>query len=232
MVWLTGIAAILMLAAIAFLAYQLVAGGGPAPSTSPVSVTVPSFVGRVFDTARQDAEGLGINLVVDGSEESDQPAGTILHQDLAVGTPLPRGGTVKVIVATSAALVPVPDLKNKTLSEAVQALIDANLRSGTITQAPDPIVAAGLVATQSPSAGIGVAKGTPIDFSISTGPEPSPSPTPTPTPTPSPTPSPTPTLPPTPEPTPQPTPEPTPPPTPELTPNPSLGIDQSAAPSF
>jgi serine/threonine-protein kinase len=232
MVWLTGIAAIVMLAAIAFLAYQLVAGGGPAPSTGPGSVTVPNYVGQVFDTAKQDAEGRGITLVLDGSEESDQPAGTILHQDLAVGTPIPRGGTVKVTVATSAALVPVPDLKNKTLSEAVQALVDANLKSGTITQAPDPIVAAGLVVTQFPSAGIGVAKGTPIDFSISTGPEPSP----TPTPTPSPTPTPEPTPPPTPEPTPPPTPEPTLPPTPEPTlppsAEPSLVIEPSAAPSL
>ncbi|MGZ8437292.1 MAG: protein kinase domain-containing protein [Candidatus Limnocylindrales bacterium] len=222
MVWLTGVAAIVMLAAIAFLAYQLVAGGGPGPSSGPGQVIVPSFVGQTFETAKQNADGLEINLVQGGSEPSDQPVGTILAQDLAVGTPIPRGGTVKVTVAASAALVPVPDLKNKNLSDAIQALIDATLRSGVVSQAPDPVVPAGLVVSQSPSAGIGVATGTPIDFVISTGPEASPSESASPSPSPSPTP------PPTPEPTPPPTPEPTPTPTPE----PSVVVDQSPAPSL
>ncbi len=236
MVWLTGIAAIVMLAAIAFLAYQLVAGGGPAPSSGPGQVIVPSFVGQPFDTARQTADGLGITLVQGATQESGQPVGTILAQDPIGGTSLAKGGTVKVTLATSAALVPAPDLKNRTLSEAVQAIVDAGLRSGNVTQAPDPIVPAGLVASQSPSAGIAVAKGTPIDFVISTGPEaspsdsasPSPSPSSTPPPTPPPTPEPTPT--PTPPPTPPPSPEPTPTPTP--TPEPSVVVDQSPPPSF
>ena len=193
LVWLTGIAAIGMLAAIAFLAYQLVAGGGPAPSTDPGQVSVPDFVGQSFTTASQTADGLGIHLEQTG-EVSDQPAGTVLAQDLAVGTLISRGGTVKVTVATSADTIPVPDLKNKSESDALRAIIGAGLNPGTRTEAPDPIVAAGLVSGQSPSAGIVVAKGTPVDYVISTGPEASPSesPTPTPTPTPEPTPSPTP----------------------------------------
>ena len=138
MVWLTGIAAIVMLAAIAFLAYQLVAGGGPAPSSGPGQVIVPSFVGQPFDTARQTADGLGITLVQGATQESGQPVGTILAQDPIGGTSLAKGGTVKVTLATSAALVPAPDLKNRTLSEAVQAIVDAGLRSGNVTQAPDP----------------------------------------------------------------------------------------------
>jgi beta-lactam-binding protein with PASTA domain len=232
MVWLTGIAAIVMLAAIAFLAYQLVAGGGPAPSSGPGQVVIPSFVGQSFDAAKQTADGLGISLVQGANQESDQPVGTILAQDPIGGTSIAKGGTVTVTLASSAALVPVPDLKNRTLSEAVQAIVDAGLRSGNVTQAPDPIVPVGQVVSQNPSAGIGVAKGTPIDFVISTGPEaspsasPSPSPTPTPVPTPPPTPEPTP--PPTPEPTPPPTPEPTPPPTPA----PSVAVDVTPAPSL
>ncbi len=226
MVWLTGIAAIVMLAAIAFLAYQLVAGGGPAPSTGPGLVNVPNFVDQPFAVAKQTADGLGINLVQNATEVSDRPAGTVLLQDLAVGTPIPRGGTVNVTVATSAALVPAPDLKNKSLSDAIQAIVDAGLRSGLVTQTPDPIVPAGLVVSQSPSAGVGVAKGTPIDFVVSTGPEASPSESASPSPSPNPTPTPTPA--PTPTPTPVPTPEPTPVPTPE----PSVVVDQSPAPSF
>jgi tRNA A-37 threonylcarbamoyl transferase component Bud32 len=234
MVWLTGIAAIAMLLAIAFLAYQLVAGGGPAPSNGTGQVTVPSFVGQSFASAQDTAGGLGITLVQGGTQESDQPVGTILVQDPVAGASVARGGTVKVLLATSAALVPVPDLKNKTLSQAIAALVEAQLQSGDVTQAPDPIVPEGLVVSQSPSAGIGVTRQTPINFVISTGPEPSPSASESPSPSPSPTPepTPTPTPPPEPTPTPTPTPEPTPTPTPEPTPAPSIPIEESPAPSL
>jgi tRNA A-37 threonylcarbamoyl transferase component Bud32 len=230
-VWLTGIAAIAMLAAIAFLVFKLVSGGGPAPSSGPAQVGVPKFVGEQIADATRQADGLGIKLTQTG-EASDQAVGTILAQDLAVGTLIPIGGEVKVTVATSTSAdsVPVPDLKNKSESDAVQAIADAGLRIGTRTEAPDPIVPASLVSAQSPLAGFVVARATRIDYVISTGPElspsasPSPTPTPTPPPTPEPTPTPTPrstpTPTPTPEPTPTPTPEPTPTPTPEPTPTP------------
>ncbi len=238
MVWLTGIAAIGLLAAIAFLAYQLVAGGGPAPSSSPEQVSVPNFVGQPFTTASQTADGLGIHLE-QTAELSDRPTGMVLAQDLAVGTLIAKGGTVNVTVATAAGTVAVPDLKNKTEQEALSAIAAASLGFGTRTEAPDPIVPAGLVSSQSPSGGILVAKGTPIDYVISTGPEASPSespsssPTPelTPTPTPAPTPAPTPV--PTPVPTPAPTPVPTPVPTPEPTPTPppSVIVEPTPVPS-
>ncbi len=231
MVWLTGIVAIVMLAAIAFLAYQLVAGGGPGPSSGPAEVTVPSFIGQPFSTAQGTATDLGITLQQVDTQELTEPAGTILVQDPVEGTPIARGGTVKVTLATSAALVPVPDLKNRTLSQAIQALVTAQLQAGQVTQAPDPIVPAGSVVSQNPSAGIGVARQTPVDFVISTGPEASASPSEAPSPTPQPTPTPTPTPEPTPTPTPEPQPTPTPVPTPTPTPEPSLVVDQSPTPS-
>jgi serine/threonine-protein kinase len=208
-VWLTGIAAIAMLAAIAFLVFKLVSGGGPAPSSGPARVSVPNLVGEQIADAIRQADTLGIKLTQTG-EASDRPTGTILAQDLAVGALIPKGGEVKVTVATSVDSVPVPDLKNKSESDALRAIADAGLGFGTRTEAPDPIVPAGLVSGQDPSAGIVVARGTPIDYVISTGPEPSPSASPTPTPTPTPEPPPTPT----PEPPPTPTPEPPPTPTP------------------
>ena len=228
LVWLTGIAAIALLAVIAFLVFKLVSGGGPAPSSGPTQVGVPNFVGEHIADAIRQADGLGIKLTQTG-EASDRPTGTVLAQDLAVGTLIPKGGEVKVTIATSADSVPVPDLKNKSEQDALRAIAEAGLGFGARTEAPDSIVPAGLVSGQNPSAGVVVAKGYPIDYVISTGPEvspsesptPSASPTPTPTlePTPTPTPEPTPT--PTPEPTPTPTLEPTPTPTPETTSTPT-----------
>jgi serine/threonine-protein kinase len=218
-VWLTGMAAILLLAAIAFLVFKLVSGAGPAPSNAPARVSVPNFVGALIADATRQADGLGIKLTQTG-EMSDRPAGTILAQDLAVGTSIAKGSEVKVTVATAVDSVAVPDLKNKSESDALRAIADAGLGFGIRTEAPDPIVPAGLVSGQVPSTGILVARGTRIDYVISAGPEPSPSASPTPTPTPEPTPTPTPTPEPPPEPTPTPTPEPPPEPTPTPTPEP------------
>ena len=201
-VWIAGALAIALLAAIAFLVFQLASGGG---GTKPgTDVTVPSFVNQLIVDATRTADGLGISLV-STPVKSDQPVGTILTQDPVAGGTVPAGGSVKVTVAAGVDTVPVPDLRNLTEQQAVQAIADAGLSIGVRTEAFDPLVPVGVVAAQSPSAGVVVAKLTPIDYTISKGPEPSASPTPTPTPTPTPAPTPTPTptpVPPTPTPTP------------------------------
>jgi serine/threonine-protein kinase len=99
-------------------------------------------------------------------------------------------------VAAGVGTVPVPDLRNLTEQQAIQAIADASLAVGVRTEAFDPLVPIGIVVAQSPSAGVVVAKQTAIDWTVSKGPEPSPTPSPTPappTPTPTPSPSPTPT---------------------------------------
>jgi len=205
-VWVAGAVAVALLIAIAFLVFQLTSGGGSPPAEQ---VTVPNFVGMTSIAADQQAQTLGITLTPTGQVASDQPEGTVLAQDPPAGTKIDKGSAVKITVATGVGTVPVPDLKLKDESTALQAIVAAGLIVGTRTEEFDPTVPVGLVARQNPSAGIVVAKGTRVDYVISKGPEPTPSPTPTPTPTPQPTPTPTPQ--PTPTPTPLPTPTPAPP---------------------
>jgi beta-lactam-binding protein with PASTA domain len=69
------IVAIALLAAIAFLVFQLLSG--PGTPTEPTDVTVPNFVGRTLVDATTEADGLGLTLVPT-QETSDQPVGTIL----------------------------------------------------------------------------------------------------------------------------------------------------------
>ena len=214
-VWIAGIVAIALLVAVAFLVFQMASGG----RTPVEQVTVPNFVGMTAVAAGESAQQLGITLTPTAQVASDQPEGTVLAQDPPAGTRIDQGGAVKITVATGVGTVPVPDLKQKTEQQALQAINTAGLLVGLRTEAFDPLVPVGLVVTQSPSAGVVVAKLTPVDYVISKGPEPTPSPTPTPIPTPTPTPVPTPT--PTPVPTPTPTPVPTPTPTPVPTPTPT-----------
>jgi tRNA A-37 threonylcarbamoyl transferase component Bud32 len=213
LVWVAGLAAIALLAAVAFITFQLLSG--PSQPTGPAQVAVPELVGRLLADATEEADALGIKLEVT-EQPSDQPVGTITAQDLAPGTLVAVGSTVRVAVASGLEQVPMPDLRNKTEAQAVSEIVTAGLQPGIKTEAFDAVVPIGLVVTQSPAPGVVVAKGTMVDYTISKGPEPTPSPTPTPVPTPTPTPPPTPT------PTPPPTPTPEPPPTPTPTPEPTV----------
>jgi len=209
-VWLAGLLAVVLLAVIAFFVFQLLSG--PQQPTNPTEVTVPKFVGDLIAAATVEADELGIKLVSTPDSTSDQPPGIILTQDPPEGETVALGARIQVTVAAGLTQVPAPDLRRKTEAQAVAELVSMGLRPGLKTEAFDPVVPAGLVATQVPNPGVLMARDAAVDYVISKGPEPTPSPTPSPTasPTPEPTlaPEPTPTAPPTPAPTAPPTPEP------------------------
>ncbi len=208
-VWLAGLIAIGLLAAVAFLVFQVLSG--PSTPTEPTEVEVPQFVGTLLADATREAEGLGL-VLEPTNVPSDQPVGTIITQDPPEGTVVEIGDIVRLTVAQGLETVPTPNLRNKTEAQAVQDIVAAGLVPGVKSTAFDPTVPEGLIAVQNPAPGVVVAKGSPVDYTVSQGPEPTPSPTPTPTPTAVPTPT----------PTAVPTPSPTPPPTP--TPNPEISL--------
>ena len=179
LVWIAGVIAVLLLAAIAFLIFQL-ASGGRTPAVD--QVTVPNFVGLDSTTATQRATALGLTLTPTGQASSDHPEGQVLAQDPIEGTKVDPGSAIKITVATGPGTAAVPDLKNKNDTGALQAISDAGLTVGVRSEEFDPLVPVGLVARQSPLAGSVVVSGTPVDYVVSKGPEPTPSPTPTPDP--------------------------------------------------
>jgi eukaryotic-like serine/threonine-protein kinase len=203
-VWAAGILAFLILVAVGFLVFRLLS----APGTTPAAqVTVPNFVGKDLAAAQALAAQSGITInAASFVPASGAVANSVVSQDPAAGTKIDKGGTVSLTIAAGAETVAVPELRGKTETDAFNLLAAAGLTIGTRTEVFDPIVPAGQVVHQSPAAGVVVNKGTPVDYDLSKGPEPSASPSPSPTP--SPTPTPTPTPPPTPAPTPRPTPAP------------------------
>ena len=140
LVWGAGALALLLLAVIAFLVFQAASGGGT-PRREQVSV--PNFVGMTSDAASQQATSLGLTLAPTGQVASDQPEGKVLAQDPPAGTKVDQGSTVKITVATGLGTVPVPDLKLKDESSALQAIVTAGLTVGTRTEAFDPVVPRG-----------------------------------------------------------------------------------------
>ena len=187
--WIAGLLGLGILAAVGFLAFKLLTGG-----TAPTAeqVVVPNFVGQTLEQARPLADAKGLVLVATKFvKSSTQPEGTITEQAPAADATASKGATISVTVVTGQALVAVPDLRSKTLTEALKALIQVGLTPGVQTDAFDPVVAAGSVVSTSPATGSQVATGTIVDYTLSKGPEPTPTLSPTPAPTPVPTPVPT-----------------------------------------
>ncbi len=194
--WIAGLLALVVLVAAGALGYRLLtgAGGDSAATPPPGQVKVPSFIGQQYADAQTTALGLGIEVYQkEFVKSSDQAEGTVTNQDVGPGTSVDKGSRVGLTVVSGKELVTVPDLKNKTESDALKAIVDAGLEPGTRTEAADPIVPKDAISAQDPRAGLEVPKGTPVDYTVSTGPEPTPTPSPTPEPTPTPTEVPTPT---------------------------------------
>ncbi len=96
-VWLSGLAAILLLAGIGFVVYQLLSG--PAEPAPAEQVAVPEFVGTLLADATQEADSAGLVLEVT-EQPSDQPVGIIIDQDPPATTMVEVGSTVNVTVAS------------------------------------------------------------------------------------------------------------------------------------
>ena len=191
--WIAGLLGLAVLVLAGVLIYRL-ATNGPNPATLN-QVSVPSFVGSTLADAQAAATLRGLVVTPTQYVKSDgqQAEGTITFQNPAQGTLVDRGSAISVTVVTGQDLVQVPLLRNLPELIARQAIIDATLVPGTRSERFDLIVVAGNVVGSTPEEGASAKKGTPVDYVVSKGPEPtpSPSPTPAPTPTPSPTPSPT-----------------------------------------
>ncbi len=195
--WLSGLLALGVLALAAFLVIRLT--GGPGESPAP-QVEVPDLFGKTFADAELVAEDLGFALLQASftPAASGIAAGTIASQDPLAGTLADEGSTIEVTVATTPGNVIMPDLRFKTRSEAINLIFAEGLSLGVETEEFDPVVAEGQIVSHFPAFGASVPRGTPVDFVLSKGPEPTATPAPTPTPPPPPTPTPVP--PPTPEP--------------------------------
>jgi serine/threonine-protein kinase len=109
------------------------------------------------------------------------PIGTVFKQSPLAGTTVARGSTVIYYISSGVPQVAVPVLSGLTQAAAQAALTAAGFTVGTVSQLSSATVPAGQVISQNPKAGVKAAKGSSVDFVVSTGsPAPSLSPSPTP----------------------------------------------------
>lgn len=122
--WLTGIAYTFLLGMIV-----MVGGWVYWNLTLPKPIKVPDLVGMPVDQAKQQLQGMGLNLREGRKEFSErQPEGVILKLDPAPGGEVREGGAVSAVISAGSKFVTIPDLRGRSLDEAKTLLNGLDLQ--------------------------------------------------------------------------------------------------------
>ena len=141
----------------------------PTPTATVTKVEVPEVSGQDEDSARKTIEDAGLKFAKDEVANDTVSAGLAVSSNPEKGTKVEAGTTVTVHFSTGSAMVKVPDLEGKSQSEARDALKNAGLEAGNVTQEDSASVAKDRVLYTNPSAGTSVERGTTVDLVVSTG---------------------------------------------------------------
>lgn len=158
-------------AALGLLLLALLAGGGYLVwdrVLAPVQ-DVPGVVGLDRSSAFTALEELGLDLVVaEEAHDLSLPAGAVLEQDPAAGSPLRRGGVVRVIVSTGPRIVELPDVVGRTQEEAL-ARLGEHAFAVEVGEEFDDTAPRGTVIGQLPDPGTPVPEGSQVLVAVSLG---------------------------------------------------------------
>jgi len=130
-------------------------------------VTVPQLVGK--DQAEADQLLRREGFKPDRKEAQDlvNPPGRVTAQDPGADRQVKKGATISYTVSAGAPTTEVPDVRNRTVEAATEALTTAGFRVKTTPTNSDK--APGSVLDQSPAAGTRQPKGTEINLTVSKG---------------------------------------------------------------
>ena len=134
-------------------------------------VKVPNIVDRTEEEAEKSLQAAKLTVVHGEAKFSDEiEAGRVISSDPEAGTEVEEGTEVTIVISLGKDQAKVPELRNKSASEAEAALKDAGL-AGSASEEYSDSVEAGLVISQSIDAGEKVDKGTTVSYVVSKGPE-------------------------------------------------------------
>lgn len=143
-----------------------------AVSKGPELFPLPGLTGKSLDEAKTALNGAGMALgPVTQTFDESAPAGAVLAQDPAGGTPAKHGTPVGLTVSKGPQPIPVPDVRGKDQDAAAKALQAAGLQP---VVAPEPVfdrsVPKGAVVSQDPAGGATLTRGGSVTLTISKGP--------------------------------------------------------------
>ncbi|MDD5448253.1 MAG: Stk1 family PASTA domain-containing Ser/Thr kinase [Actinomycetota bacterium] len=135
-------------------------------------IAVPNLVGKKLVEAEKILEQKGLKIkVIKTVRDPEKAKDVIISQEPSAGKRISKNGTVKVVVNAGPEEVAVPNLVGLSSSEAAGVLKKYDLELGTVTETFHDSVEKGKIASQSPSAGEKVPKGTKVNIAISKGQE-------------------------------------------------------------
>jgi penicillin-binding protein 1A len=141
---------------------------------------VPSVVGLPVAAAEERLAEVGLNSVRASQYNTNFPPGTVIGQTPLPGHPVPKNGTITLIVSTNA-YPSVPSVVGLPQEEATRRLRNAGFAVAVFSAASyDPGFPAGMVVSQNPKAGAEKPPGTTVTIRVNPQPPPSPSPSPSP----------------------------------------------------
>ena len=132
---------------------------------------VPDVANRPEVEAAATLRSLKFEVRTQDAYVNGTQAGQVTAQRPAPGQRLSEGGIVVLTVSKGPQPVPVPDLSGLSKSAAVDALAQAGLRLGAVTETSSEDVAQGTVLDWKPKGGT-APTGSPVDLVVSSGPAP------------------------------------------------------------
>jgi serine/threonine-protein kinase len=133
---------------------------------------IPNVVGKTPTEAERLLRLRNLDPSFQGNEASDSIAeGLVTRQRPGSRNRVARGSVIRYWVSSGLPFVGVPEIKGKTVGEALAQLRAAGLAVGQRTEVFDDVAPADTVIDQNPRAGDQVRKGTKIDLTVSKGQE-------------------------------------------------------------
>ena len=168
-----GLLWILVLVIVALLA----AGAGWFFGMGPGSPgTIPQLANKTVAEAQQLLRTAGFQSTVKDVFDDNVSPGLVVASEPVAGQVIRKFEPVSLAVSKGPELFPLPDLGGKTLDRAKADLNSAGMALGPITETYDDSAAAGTVMAQAPPSGNPVKHGTPVNLTVSKGPQPIPVP--------------------------------------------------------
>jgi len=130
-------------------------------------ITVPAVVGKSQSEADQLLRDAGLKPEKKEVQDEANPAGRVTAQDPAANVQVKKGVTVSYTVSAGAPMIEVPDVRNRTVEAATDALTLAGFQ--VTPNAVNSDKTPGTVLDQAPAAGTRQAKGSTVNLTVSKG---------------------------------------------------------------
>jgi eukaryotic-like serine/threonine-protein kinase len=142
-------------------------------SRRPPDVAIPNLVGKPIVEARAIAEEQELRLLVKSEQyNEDYPEGVVYFMNPPADKVVKAGRAVEVWVSKGSRFAITPDLVGRSLEEAKDAVSDAGLSVGSISEEYSDKVPAGNIIKQSPEPGARLERGQPVGLVYSLGAKP------------------------------------------------------------